>query len=576
MGVASVNLAWERPARLCAGLLLFAYATTHFISHATGLFLIDALQSVGRDILLAPWRTPLGLFLLGAAFLLHAALGLKALYRRRTLRIPAIEMWQLGLGLAIPLLLIPHVTNARLGNLLFGLDDSYFRVLYLYWLTDPGGGLPRQFALMLAIWIHGCVGIHMALRFRAGYRRWAPALLAAALAIPALAILGLTNAGWSLAIRAMQQPDFVAAYGAPAPNSPRADGAANVAWLAPRLQLAWIAIVAAILIARFIRDRRERARSVTVSYSGGRSVTAPRGFSILEASRWNNVPHASVCGGRGRCTTCRVRVLDGFDKLDAPAPVELAALARIGAPERVRLACQVRPQHDVMVAPLVPPTARSRGLQFDLRWGRELLVTALYIDLRDSTRIAAGRLPYDALFIVDRYIQAVTSAIQAQGGLITSVAGDGVMSVFGLDGDARAGARAAFAAAAALWKAVDDASADLADNVGQTLRFGVGVHSGLSIVGTIGPPGQTSIQFLGDTGNVAARLEALTKEMNCTAIASQASLDAAELAAPGAAKVDLDIRGRDGQPVAAHLIRERAELMRLAGAQADVKMRATA
>ena len=105
---------------------------------------------------------------------------------------------------------------------------------------------------------------------------------------------------------------------------------------------------------------------------------------------------------------------------------------------------------------------------------------------------------------------------------------------------------------------------------------GVGVHSGLSIVGTIGPPGQTSIQFLGDTGNVAARLEALTKEMNCTAIASQASLDAAELAAPGAAKVDLDIRGRDGQPVAAHLIRERAELMRLAGAQADVKMRATA
>jgi hypothetical protein len=116
---------------------MFVYATCHLISHATGLFLLDSIERIGHDIILAPWRTPIGLSLLLAAFLTHLGLGLWALYRRRHLRMPAIEAWQLGLGLTIPLLLAPHVTDARLGVLLYGLEDSYFRVLYVFWVLDP-------------------------------------------------------------------------------------------------------------------------------------------------------------------------------------------------------------------------------------------------------------------------------------------------------------------------------------------------------------------------------------------------------------------------------------------------------
>jgi adenylate cyclase len=115
---------------------------------------------------------------------------------------------------------IAHVTDARLGVLLYGLDDSYFRVLYLFWLTEPGTALPRQFALLVVIWIHGSIGIHMWLRFRPWYARARAGLAAAALLLlPLLAILGIVNAGWDTVLRAAVEPGFAAAHGPPAPGN---------------------------------------------------------------------------------------------------------------------------------------------------------------------------------------------------------------------------------------------------------------------------------------------------------------------------------------------------------------------
>ncbi len=146
-----VNSPSERSIRLACGLFMFSFAACHFLSHATGLLLLDNMERIGRRILLAPWRnTPMRLALL-ICFVTHGGLGLRALYRRRHLRMPAIEAVQLGLGLIIPLLLIPHALDVRLGYSLFGFDNSYYRVVYKYWLTQPLIGLPRQFALLLAI-----------------------------------------------------------------------------------------------------------------------------------------------------------------------------------------------------------------------------------------------------------------------------------------------------------------------------------------------------------------------------------------------------------------------------------------
>ena len=63
------------------------------------------------------------------------------------------------------------------------------------------------------------------------------------------------------------------------------------------------------------------------------------GMSVLEVSRANHIPHASICGGRARCGTCRIIVAAKAD-LDSPAEAELATLHRVKAPADARLACQ--------------------------------------------------------------------------------------------------------------------------------------------------------------------------------------------------------------------------------------------
>ena len=189
------------------------------------------------------------------------------------------------------------------------------------------------------------------------------------------------------------------------------------------------------------------------------------------------------------------------------------------------------------------------------------MVTALAVDLRDSTQLAAGRLPFDALFILDQYIRAVTAAIRKHGGLVTSVAGDGIMSVFGLDNDAAAGARNALAAAEDLWTSIDDISVRNAADLQMPLRFGIGVHSGISVVGAVGFPDHTSIQFLGDTGNIAARLESMTKEIGCTMIVSEAAAKAARLTRTLWRPVSVTIRGHQMETMAAYAICTPEELM---------------
>src|SRR5262249_53408605 len=153
--------------------------------------------------------------------------------------------------------------------------------------------------------------------------------------------------------------------------------------------------------------------------------------------------------------------------------------------------------------------------------GAEMEVAALFVDLRESTRLAAGLLPYDTLFIFDRYIQVITSAVRARGGHVTSIAGDGIMAMF-VASPGRTGqfARDAFAAALDLWQGIEALNQELAAELRQPLRIGIGLHVGPAVVGTIAAAGLSSLQFLGDTGNLAAKFQAETRRLDCTLIAS--------------------------------------------------------
>jgi adenylate cyclase len=524
----------ERPAasrallrriRLWTGLILFLYATMHLLNQAFGIRSVDAMDMAAR-VLFDPWQSMPGRVLLYGGLTIHATLGLRALYRRRHLRLPAVDAVQLFFGLTIPAVLIAHAGAIVYLKSVYGARIDFGRTVYTLWVASPEVGLPRQFLLIITVWVHGCIGMRAWLRTRPWYPQYVPILLSLAILLPVLAILGFINAGLDMRELAAQGIDALPAGLQNALGSAATAAAAEANAIANRITMTYLALLAGIFILRMARDwHSTRFDSVRITYPGDRVVSVPVGFSVLEASRWSTIPHASICGGRGRCSTCRVEIGAGGDMLPPPAGDEQRLLRRIGAPTTVRLACQIRPEHDLTVVPLVhsataaqPQTGRFAPA---VAARREAEVAALFVDLRQSTRLADDRLPYDTFFIVERYIKAVSSAVRASGGHVTNIAGDGVMSVFGADGPTHDAARDAFRAALRLWEGIDALNEELRQELNEPLRIGIGLHVGVAVVGTEWTGGLEGMPFLGDTGNVAARLEAQTKRLGATLIASR-------------------------------------------------------
>src|SRR5882762_979282 len=185
-----------RQVRLACGLVLFTYLVSHFVNHALGNISMDALAT-GVYYHIAFWQfLPVAMVFYTAA-LLHAGLGIWALYERRQFRWKAIEPLQLVLGLSIPALIITHIIGVRLGHALFGHEKLYPQVFFAYWVVWPYK-MWLMFAVLIIAWIHGCIGLYFWLRMKAFYQSAAPFLLAAAVLVPTLAMLGLYQGGRSV------------------------------------------------------------------------------------------------------------------------------------------------------------------------------------------------------------------------------------------------------------------------------------------------------------------------------------------------------------------------------------------
>src|ERR1700676_275297 len=532
-----------RQVRLACGLVLFAYLVSHFLNHALGNISMDALAAgVYYHVLF--WQfLPVAVVFYGSA-LVHTGLGIWALYQRREFRWKAIELLQLVLGLSIPALVITHVVGVRLGQTLFGHEKLYPQVFFAYWIVWPFK-MWLMYAVLVIAWTHGCIGLYFWLRMKPFFKRAAPFLLAAAVLVPTLAMLGLCQGGRSVVDSDSTEwraenlsPDRVGTLAEQAVLNKFED----------YFLIGYLGLVGLVLLARGVRAATERRGGmVTLSYGNGRTVRVPKGLSVLEASLRYHVPHASVCGGRARCSTCRIRVIGDSSSLPQPSPREAFVLNRVGAADpSIRLACQLRPETDLSFFQLFMPqvmSANARGSQ-PHRIGEERYLVSMFVDMRGSTKLAENQLPFDTVFIVNRFLGAVSQAVIECGGQPNQFVGDGQLALFGLASNPKTACRQALKAAAMIAANVDELNQFLSHDLREPIRFGIGVHGGEVIIGDIGYRDHMVFTALGDAVNVAARLQDMTKSFACEAIVSEEIFITADLPADALPKQQVEIRGR--------------------------------
>ena len=551
-----------RQVRLVCGIILFGYIVSHFLNHALGNISVEAMQA-GVYYHTVFWQfLPVAIIFYTAA-LVHAGLGVFALYQRRQFRWKTIEPLQLVLGLSIPALVMAHLIGVRLGYTLYDHEKLYPQELYLFFVAAPSR-LWQMTILLVIAWVHGCIGLYFWLRMKEFFKRAAPYLLAAAVLIPTLALLGIYQGGRSVATDS-DEADWRAANLTRRQVGTAAEGA-TLERIASGLTIGYFGLLGFVLLARGVRTFRERRGGmIALSYGNGRTVRVPKGLSVLEASLRHNLPHASVCGGRARCSTCRIRIIGDHAALPEPSQREAFVLARVGSNDSsVRLACQLRPGCDLSFYQLFMPQTLSADAQTatPARVGQERYLVSLFVDMRGSTQLAEKRLPFDTVFIVNRFLGAVSQAVIENGGQPNQFVGDGMLALFGLTANPETACRQALKAAGSIASHIDELNELLSHDLRQPIRFGIGIHGGEVIIGDIGYRDHVVFTALGDAVNVAARLQDMTKSLACEAVVSDEVRRTAGLADDALPRQEVAIRGRD-EPMVVRVVADARELTAL-------------
>ena len=547
---------WRSWLRLGSALVMLSFVICHLTAHCFLLVSFEATETA-RKVLMYPWRGLFGTGLLITAFLVHYSNALWSIYIRRSLRLNPWELTQLSLGLCIPVLLTFHVVATRIAESVLDVSTYYSTVFIAQWLLFPWLGVVQVLAV-ITVWTHACVGIHYWLRTKRWYPNWRPALFSFALLLPALALAGYVTGGNQI-LRQAKDPDFAKASLDDSNLTEQAIAEINqMAYVGWSL---WLGLTLLPFAGRGLRawtDRRRRPPML--AHANGRVVPILPGATVLETLRANGIAHASVCGGRARCTTCRVLVTKGLEQIEAASALEAKALSRIGAPAGMRLACQIRPTADISVMPLLAADASAAdgtvrgGLE-----GSERLITVVFVDMRGSTTLGEAKLPYDVLFILNQFFHEMTKALVATNGHYSQFTGDGLMALYGLyAADPKTGAADALRGAREMLTRLDQLNFQLRGDLREPLRIGIDIHFSEAIVGAMGPPRSQIITAIGDTINTCARLESLTKDYDCVAIVSQQAAALAGLDVAGHELLQASVKGRS-EPVQFYALKTLAE-----------------
>src|SRR5208283_2080167 len=150
---------------------------------------------------------------------------------------------------------------------------------------------------------------------------------------------------------------------------------------------------------------------------------------------------------------------------------------------------------------------------------------------------------FDIVFLINRFLGAASQAVIDAGGRPNQFVGDGMLALFGLDVDPATACRQAMRAAANVAANVEYMNHQFSTELREPIQFGIGIHGGEVIVGDIGFRDHTVFTAIGDTVNVAARLQDMTKTLNCAIIVSEEVCNTSGIASDALTRINVSIRG---------------------------------
>ena len=250
------------------------------------------------------------------------------------------------------------------------------------------------------------------------------------------------------------------------------------------------------------------------------------GETLLEAGLKSGIAFAHACGGRAKCSTCRIFVVDGLDACSARTEIEQQMADRLGLSDDVRLACQLRPHGEISVRRLVlDETDLLMCNQLDravaTRTGEAKHITVMFADIANFTTMSGRLSPYDVMYLLNRYFVQVGDIIEQNGGFIDKFVGDGLMALFGVDDQPKASLRAVSTALGILI-AADKMKPFFASMYDVNFGIRIGLHYGEAVLGSLGSIGHERMTAIGGVVNVASRIEQANKQAGTRLLISEA------------------------------------------------------
>ena len=284
-------------------------------------------------------------------------------------------------------------------------------------------------------------------------------------------------------------------------------------------------------------------------------ISVSPGSTILEASLKAGINHMHVCGGNARCSTCRVYVVKGLSNCLPRNEKEKQLADKLGFPEDIRLACQTKINGDITIRrPAVDDLDREIILkQFGddsgTKLGQEKDLAILFTDIENYTQFAEALPAYDVVHVLNRYYQTMNKIIKSHKGIISDVAGDGILALFGVMDDSKNPVLDAINAVKSMNSALVQFNEYLNQMYDRSFGIRAGINFGKVIVGNFDTGRMSKISAIGDAVNLASRIETANKNFGTRLLVSQSAFDEVQGLVETHKMYRADLKGKSGEYV---------------------------